>query len=75
MKRITIKVVPRSSRNEIIGPMSDGTLKVALTAAPVDGAANDALIELLSKEWNVHKSQITIVRGEKSKKKIIGIKN
>ncbi len=72
-KRINIKVTPRSSRNEIIGEMLDGTLKVKLTAAPVDGGANEALIKLLSDVWDVPKSKITIIKGKTSRNKTIEI--
>ena len=73
MKRITIKVLPRSSKNEIVGKMDDGTLKVKLTAAPVDGQANKKLLELLSREFGVQKSKIIIVKGLKGREKIIEI--
>ncbi len=71
--KIPIKVLPRSSKNEVIGEMSDKTLKVKLTAPPIDGAANQALINLLSDEYNVPKSKIKIVRGLTSKNKLIEI--
>lgn len=70
---IEVKVAPRSSKTGIIGVM-DNMLKVRLTAAPVDGAANDQLIELLAKEYGVGKSNITILRGETSRRKTVKIK-
>jgi uncharacterized protein (TIGR00251 family) len=70
--RIAVRVQPRSSRNEIVGVIS-GALKVKLTAPPVDGAANDALIELLSSELDVPKGRISIAAGETSKSKLIEI--
>ena len=51
----------------------DGTLKVRLTAAPVDGAANKKLIAFLSEEWGVAQSKLRIVRGEKSRNKLVEI--
>ena len=74
-KRIAISVLPCSSRDQIVGELEDGTIKVKLAAAPVDGEANKKLIELLSKEWGIPKTSITIVRGHTSKHKIIEIKN
>lgn len=71
---INIRVVPRSAKNEIIGEMADGTLKVKLKAPPVDGKANAALIEFLSKEWGVSKTKIQIIRGLASRNKIIMVK-
>jgi hypothetical protein len=69
---IKIKVLPRSSRNELI-KISEDEYKVKLTATPTDGKANDALIELLSREWDIPKSKIKIVRGLTSKNKLIEI--
>jgi hypothetical protein len=57
----------------VVGEMADGTLKVKLTAAPVDGEANKELIKLLSKEWGVPKSNINIIKGLTSRNKIVGI--
>ncbi|EKD67381.1 MAG: hypothetical protein ACD_48C00442G0003 [uncultured bacterium] len=73
MKTLTIKVLPRSSRNEIVGTLPDGTLKIKLTAPPVDGEANKKLIELLSKEFGVAKSKVKIVKGETSRMKVVEI--
>ncbi len=70
---LQIRVLPRSSKNEVIGTMPDGTLKVKLTAPPVDGAANQALIELLSDYFDVAKKLISIKRGTKGKNKVIEI--
>jgi len=53
--------------------MPDGTLKVKLTAPPVDGEANKKLIELLSKEFGVAKSKVKIVKGEASRRKVVEI--
>lgn len=72
MKIISLKVIPRSSKNEII-KQDDGSYKVKLTAPPVDGAANEALIKFLSEEFRIPKSNIRIVKGEKGRKKIIQI--
>ena len=69
---IEVKVEPRSSRAEIRGVMGS-VLKVKLTSAPVDGAANRQLIEILSKEFGITKRLITIVKGETSKNKVIKI--
>ncbi|MCX6779659.1 MAG: DUF167 domain-containing protein [Candidatus Magasanikbacteria bacterium] len=73
MPKIKIRVLPRSSKNEVIGEMSDGTLKVKLTAPPVDGAANDSLIKLLAKYFDKPKSKIKIAAGATSKNKTIEI--
>ena len=71
---ISIRVVPRASRSEIIG-MFDDTLKVRIAAPPVDGAANAEIIKLFAKIFGVSKSDVTIVSGETSRNKRIKIAN
>lgn len=75
MTILNCRVLPRSSRNEVVGMMADGTLKIKLTSAPVDNKANESLIELLSGHFQIPKSQIKIVRGRTSKNKMIEIQN
>jgi len=67
-----VRVIPRSSKSEVVGEL-DGALKVKLKAPPVDGAANDELIKLLSKEFGVSRSGLEIVSGFKSKSKRIRV--
>lgn len=70
---IEVKVEPRSSRRQITGIMDDTILKVKLTAPPVDGSANEQLIALIAEVTGVKKSQIQIVRGLSSKRKLVEI--
>jgi len=70
--RIYVRVSPRSSKNEVI-KISDGEYKVKLTAPPVDGQANDMLIKVLAKHFDVSKSSLRIVGGKSAKTKIIDI--
>ncbi len=72
MQKITVKVIPRSSKNQMI-LLEDGTYKVKLTAPPVDGAANEALIKFLSEEFHVAKSCVQIIKGETGRNKIVEI--
>ncbi len=67
-----VKVEPRSSKRSVSGVMGD-VVKVKLTAPPVDGAANEQLIEVLSETFGVRKSSIKIVRGLSSKNKVVEI--
>jgi uncharacterized protein (TIGR00251 family) len=53
--------------------MEDGTLKIRLTAPPVDGAANEALVKFLSEALSVSKSQVEIVTGHTSREKRVKI--
>jgi uncharacterized protein (TIGR00251 family) len=68
----TVRVVPRASKSEIIGE-HDGALKVRIASPPVDGAANEELIKLLSKTFGVSKSAVAIVSGHSSKLKQVKI--
>jgi uncharacterized protein (TIGR00251 family) len=70
---IEVKVEPRSSRKGISGIMENSIVKVALTSPPVDGAANDQLIDILSDLLKVKRSQIRIIRGLSSKRKVVEI--
>lgn len=71
MRELYIQVKPGSSREQV-EQLEDGTWMVKLKAKPVDGAANNALIELLSRTFDVPKSHISIARGETSRfKKVI----
>lgn len=72
--RFSVKVQPRASRNEIVGVLG-GALKVKLTAPPVDGAANAALIELFSSELGVPKRKISIISGESARTKVVQVLN
>ena len=69
---LTIRIQPRASRNGIV-MMEDGSLKIRLTAPPVDGAANEALIKFLAETLVVSKSQVQIVTGHSAREKIIRI--
>ncbi|MDQ1284495.1 MAG: uncharacterized protein QG620_843 [Patescibacteria group bacterium] len=70
--RIYVKAVPRSSRNEVI-KISEGEYRVKLTAPPVDGEANTALIKILADYFGVSKSSVVIAGGKSARTKIIDI--
>lgn len=69
---VDVRVVPRSSREAVVGE-HDGALKVALTAPPVDGEANAALVAFVAKALRVPKNAVSLIRGEKSKQKTLAI--
>jgi len=71
--KLSVKVVPNSSKCEIIGVIED-SLKIKLDVPPVDGKANEKCIKFLSKLLGVPKTSITIVSGETSKNKILFMK-
>jgi uncharacterized protein (TIGR00251 family) len=70
---LRVKVVPKSSRNQILGPMADGTLKVRIAAAPEKGKANAELCAFLARHYGVPKSAVTILSGETSPRKLVRI--
>lgn len=75
-RRIRVRLQPKASKNEITGwkedpATGDQVLQVRVTAPPVDGKANKALIQLLAKEFKTPKSKIHIVQGETSRDKVI----
>ena len=69
---INVKIQPRSSKSEIMA-IKDGAYKIKLKSAPVDGKANEELIELLANKYKVKKSDIEIKSGKNSQNKIIKI--
>jgi hypothetical protein len=69
---IDVRVIPRAGRSGL-GGERDGRLLVRLSAAPVEGAANDALIELFATLFHLPKRSIRIVAGEKSRTKRIAL--
>lgn len=69
----SLRISPNASKNEII--KDDLGIKVKITAQPIDGKANKALIEYLSKYFKIPKSYFEILKGETSKDKTLLIKN
>ena len=67
-----IQVVPRASR-VAVGPSIGDRLRVAVTAPPVDGAANAAVIEALAGAFGVRRAAVGIVRGETGRRKTVRI--
>jgi uncharacterized protein (TIGR00251 family) len=72
---LAVRVTPRASKNEIVEVLSDGTVKVHLTAPPVEGKANQALLKYLSEILDVPVSEIDIVAGATGRDKLISVLN
>jgi uncharacterized protein len=68
----TVRVQPRAKRNAIVGELGDA-LKIALTAPPVEGRANDACIEFFANLLEVPRSSVSIASGENSRRKVIRV--
>jgi hypothetical protein len=67
-----VLVQPRASRAKL-GPVHDGRLKVAVTAPPVDGEANAAVIEVLAKALGVARGAVEVIAGASSRRKTVRI--
>lgn len=67
-----MRVIPRAGRSRIAG-LRDGAVLVRLAAAPVDGAANAELIDLLARALDIPKRDITILSGERSRAKRVRV--
>lgn len=70
--RLSVRVQPRASRNRITGWRGE-VLAVALTAPPVGGAANAALVELIADALEVKRDAVRIVAGQRSRRKIVEV--
>ena len=70
---IAVRIIPRARTNEISTIMQDGTIKIKLTAPPVGGKANEALIEFLSEMLGIPKTRFEIVTGSTNRNKLVAI--
>jgi uncharacterized protein (TIGR00251 family) len=70
--RIAVRVAPRSARDRVVGPHG-GSLKLQVTAPPVEGAANRAVIDLLAGWLGVPRRAFTIVQGQAGRNKVVEV--
>ena len=70
--RFAVRVQPRASRSEIVGEYG-GALRVRLSAPPVDGAANEALVELLADVLRVPRRAVRVVSGHAARGKKVEV--
>jgi uncharacterized protein (TIGR00251 family) len=71
---LSIRVIPRARKCEISELMEDGTIKVRLTAPPIDGKANLSLVEFLSEILEIPSSRIELISGARGRNKRVLIK-
>ena len=69
---LSVRVVPRASRNQIVG-VESGALKIKLTAPPVKGAANEALVQFMAEWLGVRRSAVSIRSGDKARHKRVHV--
>jgi len=70
--RLHLRVQPRASRNEVLG-LQGNAIRVRLTAPPVDGAANDALMRFLAERLGVGRGAMTLVSGHHGRSKVLEV--
>ena len=70
--RLTVRVQPGAGQDKIVG-FVDGMLRVKVAAPPVKGKANQALVSLLAEALGVREGQVSIVRGQMSRQKVVAI--
>jgi uncharacterized protein (TIGR00251 family) len=71
---VRVRVIPRANKDQISGFMQDGRLKVRLTAPPVEGKANQALVKFISDTLGIQRGQISITSGTSSRNKTLEIR-
>ncbi len=70
--RLAVRVTPRSSRDQVAG-YDAGVLRVRLTAPPVEGAANEALIAFLADALSLPRWRLSLIRGGRSRLKTVEV--
>lgn len=71
--RLIVRVIPRAGKTGVDGVTEEGALRVRLTAPPVEGAANAALVALLADLLDLPKREIAILRGARSREKVVAV--
>ena len=71
--RLALRVQPGAKRSALLKRMPGGEWKVAVSAPPLEGRANDAVVELVSDLLGVRRSQVTLVRGASARSKVVEI--
>lgn len=70
---LAVRITPRASRNQIMGVLSDGTVKVHLASEPADEQLNVELVGFLAEVLGVPKSRVEVVAGENGRDKLVSI--
>jgi uncharacterized protein (TIGR00251 family) len=69
--RFWVRLSPRATVDRIVGIEQDGALHVRVRAAPADGTANAALVQVLATALDVPRSALSIVAGASSRRKLV----
>lgn len=70
---LAVRLTPRASKNEIVEILSDGTVKIHVTAPPVNGQANEVLLKFLGKVLDVAPTRLEVVAGATGRDKLISV--
>ena len=70
---LAVRITTRAAKNQIVGALSDGTIKVHITAEPSEGHANDALVDFLSSVLGIPTSKLEVVAGDTGRDKLISV--
>ena len=73
MSRLAVRVTPRATRDAVEGFDSEGALRVRVTAAPADGAANAAVAKLLAKALGLPGRDVVLVSGSTARQKLFDL--
>ena len=72
-ERLKVRLTPRASKNEVVGPEPDGSIRIRVAAPPIEGAANELLVKFLARKLGLRASSIKIVAGSKSRDKVVEV--
>lgn len=72
--RMSIRLQPRASRDEVVGLDAGGTLRVRVCAPPVEGAANERLIALIARRLRLPRSNVAVRQGAGSRNKVVEVR-
>lgn len=70
---LAVRITPKASRNQVVGVLNDGTIKVHLAAEPIDEEINQQLVVFLADVLGVPKSRVEIVAGESGRDKLVAV--
>ena len=70
---LRIKVLPGAGKSDFLDTMADGTIKIAVAAAPEKGKANQELIKFLAEELGVRRYQVEIISGAGDRTKLVKV--
>ena len=70
---LAVRITPRASRNQIVGVLDDGTIKVYLDSDPSEDELNTELLSYLTEVLGVPKSRVEVVAGENGRDKLVSV--